>query len=56
MRIIRVDWKLVVGVVVTSLGGWLVMPEIGATAPTVSTVIGISLIAVGVSILAGVFE
>lgn len=56
MSVLRVIWKIIVGGGCVA-GGWhLVMPELAATLLTVATIIGIALIAVGASILAGVFE
>ena len=56
MKIVKVLWRLIVGGGVTAAGWLLVQPELGATSPTVATIIGIGLIAVGVSILAGVLD
>lgn len=56
MKVAKFLWKLILGGAV-AVGGWfMVQPELGATSPTVATVIGVALIAVGVSILAGVLD
>lgn len=56
MKVAKIIWKFIVGGVVTG-GGWLLVArELGATTPTVATVIGIGLIAVGVSVLAGILD
>lgn len=56
MKIVRVLWKFIVGAAVTAGGWFLVAPELGQTTLTGAAVIGIALLAVGVSILAGIWD
>lgn len=56
MKIVKVLWKLILGAAVTAGGWFLVAPELGQTTLTGAAVIGIALLAVGVSILAGVWD
>lgn len=56
MKVVKFVWRILVGGVVT-FGGWfLVQGQLEETVMTVATVIGIGLIAVGASILAGVLD
>ena len=56
MKIVKVLWKLILGGAVTYGGWFLVAPELGETTLTGAAVIGIALLAVGVSILSGVLD
>lgn len=48
-------WTLLVGGGLLAAGGWLIMPHLEETVLTVSIIVGISLLALGVSKLADVF-
>lgn len=55
MKIVKSLWKLILGAAVAGGGWFLVAPELGQTTLTGAAVIGIALLAVGVSILAEVW-
>ena len=56
MKIFRIIWKIIFGGAVTAAGWYMAAPQMGETALTGSAVIGIALLAVGVSVLAAAFE
>ncbi len=56
MRIVKYLWRLLVGGAVTGGGWYMAMGQLEETALTGSAVIGVALIAVGASVLAGAFD
>ncbi len=48
-------WSLLIGGGLLAVGGWLIMPHLEETVLTVAIIVGISLLAIGVSKLADVF-
>ena len=48
-------WSLLIGGGLLAAGGWLIMPHLEETVLTVAIIVGISLLAIGVSKLADVF-
>lgn len=56
MKVLRPIWKLFLGVAVTGAGWYLMAPEIYETTITAAAVMGIALVAVGVSILSEVIR
>jgi len=55
-KVVKPLWKLILGAAVTAGGWFLVAPELGETTLTGAAVIGIALLAVGVSILAAAWD
>ncbi len=53
--ILKSLWALVIGGSLLAVGGWLIMPHLEETVLTVAVIVGISLLAIGVSKLADVF-
>ena len=56
MKVWRIIWRLLVGAGITAAGFYMAMSQMEETTLTGAAVLGIALVAVGASVLAGAFD